>query len=403
MASKVADSFPRELLNKSNAERLEYFRAYTIKHPLLVRAYEELRCAVRDCNPGSIIFLQGPTGVGKTTLLKRLERHLKEIMLAELEKDPERIPVVTVQLDPPTSGNFDWKGYFRWLLIALGEPLVDDKVVASDWPWKEPRFTKSIYSKSNLELITSNQYWTRPMRFAAEQTLRRRRPLAVLLDDAQYFGIISSGRKLLDQLNIIKSLASKSLTTHVLGGTYELIPLRNLNGQLSRRSIDIHFGRYHADNEAQRQEFINALYTFQQHLPLVKTPDSVSRWDYFYERSLGCIGVLKDWLTSSLALALENSSHSLRSMFLEHRALSITQCTTMLSETTIGERELEETEEARLQLREKLKLNAGLSKGRQEHSSPPTSEQARNVRPRQSARRIGTRKPVRDKIGVKTA
>ena len=242
------------------------------------------------------------------------------------------------------------------------------------------------------------------MRFAAEQTLRRRRPLAVLLDDAQYFGIISSGRKLLDQLNIIKSLASKSLTTHVLGGTYELIPLRNLNGQLSRRSIDIHFSRYHADNETQRQEFINALYTFQQHLPLAKTPDLVSKWDYFYERSLGCIGVLKDWLTSSLALALDNGGHTLRPIYLERRALSVTQCNTMISEANAGESDLEETEVARLQLRESLNLHAEPSNEKNERpTSLPTLGQALNIKPRKSERRIGTRKPVRDKIGIKIA
>jgi energy-coupling factor transporter ATP-binding protein EcfA2 len=402
MINIVAESFPRELLNKSNAERLEYFRGFTIRHPLLLKAYEDLRCAVRDCNPGSIIFLQGPTGVGKTTLLKRLEKHLKEIMLPELEKDPERIPVVTFQLDPPTSGNFDWKEYFKWLLIELEEPLVDDKLDMDRW--KEPPFSRNKYSKSNVELITSDQSGARPMRFAAQQTLLRRRPLAVLLDDAQYFGIISSGRKLLDQLNIIKSLASKSLTTHVLGGTYELIPLRNLNGQLSRRSIDIHFGRYHAKNNVHRQEFINVLDTFQKHLPLAKTPDLVSKWDYFYERSLGCVGVLKDWLTSSLALALDNGSSTLRSDFLKDRALSVTQCKTMLSEATLGEEDLKETEGDRLQLRVNLGLDGELSKVEQERPSrTATSEQTLKAKPRKSKHRIGTRKPVRDKIRAKIA
>jgi energy-coupling factor transporter ATP-binding protein EcfA2 len=396
MADTSADSFPRELLNKSNAERLEYFRGFTIKHPLLLKAYEELRCAIRDCNPGSIIFLQGPPGVGKTTLLERLEKHLKEIMLAESEKDPERIPVVAFQLDPPTSGNFDWKEYFKWLLIALEEPLVDDKLDRERW--KEPTFSGNKFSRSNVELISSDQYGARPMRFAAEQTLRCRRPLAVLLDDAQYFGIISSGRKLLDQLNIIKSLASKSRTTHVLGGTYELIPLRNLNGQLSRRSIDIHFGRYHARNELHRQEFINVLYTFQQHLPLIKTPDLVSKWDYFYERSLGCVGVLKDWLTSSLALALDNGSSTLRSNYLKSRALSVTQCSTMLSETTVGEEDMEETEGERLQLRISLGLDAGSSEKMQAAPSFHNLEQIRKVSSVRRKRRVGTRKPVRDKI-----
>ncbi|HEX8144770.1 MAG TPA: ATP-binding protein [Pyrinomonadaceae bacterium] len=398
MVDSAGDSFPRELLSKSNNERLEYFRAFTIKHPLLLRAYEELRCAIRDCNPGSIIFLQGPTGVGKTTLLERIEKHLKETTLSRLEKDSERIPVVSFQLDPPTAGDFDWKEYFKWLLIELEEPLVDDKLDRGRW--KEPAFSGNKYSKSNLELISSDQFGARPMRFAAQQTLRRRRPLAVLLDDAQYFGIISSGRKLLDQLNIIKSLASKTRITHVLGGTYELNPLRNLNGQLSRRSIDIHFRRYHADSEVQRQEFINVLYTFQQHLPLTKTPDLVSKWDYFYERSIGCVGVLKDWLTSSLALALENGGSILKFSYLESRVLSVSQCTTILTEATVGEEDMEETEVERLQLRKKLGIDSGSLERIPEVRSSHNLGQTQKATPVHRKRRIGTRKPVRDKIKI---
>jgi ABC-type ATPase with predicted acetyltransferase domain len=128
MTVSNSSKFPRSLLKRPTDERLEYFRAFTVKHPLLLRAYEEARCAIRDSNAGSIIFIQGPTGVGKTTLLKRLEKHLKEITIQELKKDQERIPVVRFRLATPTSGNFDWKDYFKRLLIALEEPLVDFKV-----------------------------------------------------------------------------------------------------------------------------------------------------------------------------------------------------------------------------------------------------------------------------------
>jgi DNA polymerase III delta prime subunit len=355
MSTSGRTDFVTKLLRKPKAERLRAFCEHTIKHPLLRAAYEELKCAIRDSSPGSIIYVYGPPGVGKTTLLIRIEEYLKELMLAELYKDSERLPVIRVRATAPTSGNFDWKDFFKRLLTALEEPLVDRKI---DFElWKCAGAGPINNSEGNRKLIFDDRSGMRPMRFAYEQTLKHRRPLTVLVDDAQHFGILSSGRKVLDQLNIIKSVSDESSVTHTLCGTYEIIPFRNLSGQLSRRSINIHFSRYRADDEAQRQEFINVLYTFQEHLPLQESPDLVARWDYFYERSIGCIGVLKDWLTRSLSLALESNSNTLPLKFIERRALSVSQCSSMLREAMAGEKESEEREESRLLLRTSLGLS----------------------------------------------
>jgi hypothetical protein len=227
--------------------------------------------------------------------------------------------------------------------------------------------------------------------------------MAVLIDDAQHFGIISSGRRLLDQLNTIKSLADKSEITHVLCGTYEIIPLRNLNGQLSRRSIDINFARYKADDETHREEFINVLNTFQHHLPLATQPDLVSRWDYFYERTLGCVGILKDWVTRSLALVLRDDCPTMLFEYLERRALSITQCTVILSEAKSGEKELEETEEELSKLRLDLGLTTDFVASIEESQPARSLEQQSGAKPMRGKQRVGARKPVRDKVGKKVA
>ena len=266
--------FVLELLKKSKRERLKGFKAFTARHPQLLEAYEDLRCAVRDSSPGSIIFMYGPTGVDKTTLLKKLKKHLEEISLTELEGDHERFPVVTVRLSAPTSTSFEWKDYFKRTLRALEEPLVDYKLDMQRW--NRLYSVTASESERNRQLTSNEQSGVAPMRFAVEQTLLHRRPFAVLIDEAQHFGVMSTGRKLLHQLNTIKSVADDSETVHVLCGTYELIPMRNLNGQLSRRSVNIHFGRYHAEHKEHQQEFINVLFTFQEHLPLPETPDLVS-------------------------------------------------------------------------------------------------------------------------------
>jgi hypothetical protein len=63
----------------------------------------------------------------------------------------------------------------------------------------------------------------------------------VFVDEAQHLARISSGRRLSDQLDVIKSIANRTQTVHVLFGTYELMAFRNLSAQLSRRSMDLHF------------------------------------------------------------------------------------------------------------------------------------------------------------------
>lgn len=384
----IADgSFPPDLLNQPTTVRLAYFKALTIAHPMLRDAYEDLRCAIRETAPGSLILVQGPAGVGKTTLLQRTEREINEEMLAELIADPERVVVVRLEAVAPEAGSFNWKDYFRRLLLALEEPMVDRKLAAA------PTATGQ---RSTLTVLASHYAASAKLRSAAEQALHHRRPLAVLVDDAQHLAIISSGRKLLDQLNTIKSIANITRTTHVLTGTYELMALCNLSGQLSRRSIGIQLTRYRAENDEERQAFINALWTFQQHLPLNEPPDLVTDWDYFYERSIGCIGVLKDWLTRSLAVALRDGGERLTRRELERRALSVAQCAKMLAETIEGERRLTETAEARAALRHNLYLEVEATAAR--FAADPPALTTRD----KGRRRAGSRHPVRDHIGVKS-
>jgi hypothetical protein len=390
-------SFPPELLSQPSNARLAYFRALTIGHPLLLQVYDDLRLAIRDSAPGSIIMVQGPAGVGKTTLLQRVEKDLGEQLLPELTQDVERLPVIRIEAIAPESGNFNWKDYFRRLLIALEEPesLIDRKVI--------PNQAGTTPRSGNLKLISHETVVSSRLRHAVEQTLRQRRPLAVLVDDAQHLAIMGSGRKLLDQINIIKSIANLSRTTHVLTGTYELTMLRHLNGQLSRRSVDIEFGRYLSDNREHREEFINCLWTFQQHLPLARTPELVKEWDYFYERSIGCVGVLKDWLTGALALALENGGETLTAHDLERRALSVTQCARMLAEAVDGERKLTESSDAKQELRRNLGLEVEMKARPLSGNSADIDDTAPQIAAKAKQRRTGQRKPVRDEIGAKRA
>src|ERR1700731_4281347 len=123
----VAPGFPAELLTRPLEDRLAYFRAYTLAHPLLVEAKDRLMAAISESEPNSLVFVFGPTGVGKTTLRIKAEQVITNDLRPSLEQDRGRIPVVGVEAIAPESGRFSWSDHFRRLLLAMNEPLTERK------------------------------------------------------------------------------------------------------------------------------------------------------------------------------------------------------------------------------------------------------------------------------------
>lgn len=391
-------TFPRELLKQDVRERLSYFRNYTIAHPRLRETFTSFYNTLQECAPGTIIFLFGPTGAGKTTLRLAIEREITKILLTELETNKWRLPIVGIPAASSETGIFNWKDFYRRLLFALDEPCVDKKI----WPNK---------------IFKSNDYYNYPigfkaagieLRFAAEKALSLRQPMALLIDDAQHIAKVGSGKRIQNQLDCIKSLADITQIPIGLFGTYELLAFRNLSAQLSRRSIDIHLMRYRSDVEVDIKVFKNVLGQFQRHLPLSEEPDLTAEWDYFYERSIGCIGILKDWLYKALVKAINDKRQQLKTIHLQSTHLSVSQCEKMLTDAIEGETKLQETVIARSHLRKRLGLNS-LNK---ESADCPTNNDDSNdqfsiskieelsVPKQKKSRKPGQRNPQRDPIGT---
>lgn len=377
--------FTRQLLAEPWRARLAYFQRYTVAHPKLIDAKERLVAALQNSEPNSLIFVFGPTGVGKTTLRLKTEQILTEDLYEELQQDRGCLAVVSVEAVAPASGSFSWRDHFKRLLEKMDEPLIDNK---QDLQTNPVSLRSRFGTKSTLD----------DYRYALEQALRFRRPAAVMIDEAQHLAKIASGRRLLDQLDVIKSMANKAQTAHVLYGTYDLLSFRNLNGQLSRRSIDIHFPRYRAESAEYRKAFISVLRSFAQQMPLAEPPDLVNNWEFLYERTIGCVGLLKQWLARALSAALRKGRDKMTRADLEGQALGISQIDKILAEVTEGESRLTDSAEAATQLRRRLGLMC--------HSGNPGPSHEAPVQPAQVRRpshRPGQRTPVRDIVGKQEA
>ena len=100
---------------------------------------------------------------------------------------------------------------------------------------------------------------------------------------------------------------------HILVGTYDLLNFGQLNGQVGRRCLPVHFSRYLLQREADCLEFQSALVSLLEKVPLRCDVETLvgSYWVYFYEGCIGCIGVLKDWLMRAVSATLDEGQERL--------------------------------------------------------------------------------------------
>ncbi len=255
------------------------------------------------------------------------------------------IPLLLVETRPSDGVLFNRADYYRTALKLLGEPFYERRTMVDinageTWEKKGRGRSKTAQFNDSPEL-----------RQALEEAMNKRGVRAVILDEAQHLmkiGSGASGGKLLDQLDWIKSMTNVTGVLHILLGTYELLNFRNLSGQASRRGLDIHFPRYLFQHEQDRQDFQAVLLALLKQVPLViDIPGLMQHWPYFYERSIGCVGVLKDWLIRAVAAALHDGTRTLTLERLYEHTLSLPQCERMAIEATEGEQKLSYMESRR--------------------------------------------------------
>lgn len=365
--------FPENLLSASIEQRIRYFEDYTIAHPNLIEAADRLMTSLNEPAGSAVIFLFGPTGVGKTTLLSRTIQRLTERFLDEIEADRGRILFPGIEAPAPELRNFSWKSLYVRMIEALNNPLIDRE--------------DHLLARTNGPNITKDR-----LRLLLEKDLRYRRPKFFYIDEAQNLGKVSNAKHFKDQADCIKSISNLGGVPILLAGTYELLYLRNRSAQLARRSTDIHYPRYRLDTSKDEKIFKNIVYKFQRNLPLEEQPNLIANYEFCYERSLGCIGILKDWLSRTLAGTLVNNENVKTIVLsdLEKYAYSLDVCLTMLREIREEEKVLDETT-SRNDLR--IELGLPIEDSKPKTAAKPPKENSSN------RKRVGEANPKRRKIG----
>ena len=302
-------------------DEIDKFVKVIISHPILKSVVDQLEFELRNIDKGKFILMFGPTGVGKTTMQYRLIERLVE-KLPETERITGNIPFVRVEASAAQGTFFSWPDFYRELLRELHEPFIGKKISFVDdagLNWRE---------KVELQNLT--------LRECVLAAIKLRHPRVVFVDEAQNLGKVGSGRKEQDQMECAKTLVNKSETTYVMSGTYDVLSLRNLSGQLSRRCAEIHFPRYQMTND-DIGSFQQILTTLEEKLPIQPTSHLVNETEFFYYRSVGCLGILKELINRALRIAYDKKASQISMEMFAKASLPMDKLVVIAKETVFAE------------------------------------------------------------------
>ena len=105
--------------------RLAALQQYKIKHASLEKMDTLLMNAIDEHTSYGILALYGPSGVGKSTVMKRIAERCREE-----ERDSSMVPVVVVQASPEDVGRASRLDFYRQVLHQLrGHVAVRDRIL----------------------------------------------------------------------------------------------------------------------------------------------------------------------------------------------------------------------------------------------------------------------------------
>jgi len=279
-----------EVLALTPEDKMHYFHALQVKHKKLEDIGKDLMRLLSPHNETNIIAVIGATGVGKTTLSKRLLRPLIEEHYSLLATDPSAVPFIFTAAPANGDRSISWATFYEKVMREVNEVLIEKKHA-------------NVIEDGHVSIRPRRHRTLAAMRDALESMLKHRRVQVLVVDEAFHllrFGNYSA------VMDTIKSLADATGIKILLIGSYDLFDLVTDYGQVARRAEILHFERYDTDNPADVKEFEKLVAKLQQYWPCEEVPAFSAIAKELLEASLGCAGLLKTLELQALTLQLEN-------------------------------------------------------------------------------------------------
>ena len=386
---------PSEPLPSDLQKRLNVFKEYTANHAMLLRVDDALTQAVWEPGGFAFLLLSGPTGVGKSELLRVVTHRMQA--RAQVVTPGDRLPLPVVLVETPAP--FTYREWYERVLLALDEPIIEEltyREVGTSTAGNGKRAASGRGRSGAKPLDEAPE-----LRRAVEVGLARRRVQALFLDEAQHLMIDGETEALRRRWDWLKSLSNTTGVLLVLAGAYPLLQFRLISGQAARRGTDLHFPRYQLIHPEDCSAFQGALLALlKQACRAVSGREAktaelqplMDHWPLFYAGCLGCVGALKEWLVRTVAAALRKGDARLTLDRVREHELIEARRAEMATDIVAGEQQVELTGGSREQLHSLLQMEVQV---------PPAEArvaEASTTPPRRTHARPGARKPRRDAV-----
>lgn len=290
------------------------FEKILVQHEHFREAFERCVDAMEFEPPDTIIAVLGPSGVGKSSLLKQLYgaliKHRTAIGLRQGE-----IPAIRVEVPSTERRPYPWRPVYQAILEQQGEPLLDSKI---DLQAELRKLKGEGFPVKGSQVSQQTLYVLRRL---IERNLELRHTRALMLDEAQHFTKVSSIAALQDQMDHLKSLTNGVSTRLILFGTGEMIDLLDQSAQLARRTLKIGFGAYPADTNG-RRKFAEAVKALLERSPVTPSFSVAELATWLHQSTAGLFGVAATWVRRASALALLRGSGQVERAHFEATAVA---------------------------------------------------------------------------------
>lgn len=238
------------------------------KHPHFIKACYDIE-RYYCYSPNKLIYVTGPTSAGKTVLTDLLCQRLDTEFL-KLPEELRRGRLATVRIKMPvlTNVNQTFNPVIYEILRALG--------------------------LNDLQRISRRSIWGSVDIMAQfAKILSERKPLVVVIDEAQNLSLVGNRWHLLRNLAHLSNLADATKVKFILVGTYDLAESLGYHPPLIRRVDLVRLENY---GRSEIADFVTMAWGILKDLNIEHTLNAVKDGPYMHERSLGSYGLMHKWI-----------------------------------------------------------------------------------------------------------